>query len=103
MDMLTLLEKTDHLVGQFEEHLKLAIQITDDPKLKVFLGHLLDEEQEHRDKIASLKLAVLNSPMSPSTLTDSPPLRDNSPSQDGHFQRRDQQILTVGSLLGQAQ
>jgi rubrerythrin len=55
MNMDALLAKTDHLVAQFEEHLNLAIQITDDPKLKVFLTHLLDEEQEHRAELAALQ------------------------------------------------
>jgi len=97
MDINALLDKTDHLVGQFEEHLRLALQITDDPKLKVFLGHLLDEEQEHREHIRSLK-SGLTQPVMASPVQSNP-----LPSTEGHFVRRDQNVLTVGSMLGQQQ
>jgi hypothetical protein len=97
MDALTLLEKTDHLIAQFEEHLQLALKITDDPKMQVFLGHLLDEEQEHRQDLASWKQSLAATPMA---VAEAEP---TGPSTDGHYQRRDQNILTVGSLLGRPQ
>jgi hypothetical protein len=99
MDILALLDKTDHLVGQFEEHLRLALQITDDPKLQVFLGHLLDEEQEHRQHIQTLK-AELQAPSSSSALNGAEHLPSST---EGHYLRRDQNVLTIGSLLGQRQ
>jgi hypothetical protein len=102
MDVSALLEKTDHLVGQFEEHLKLALQITDDPKLQVFLTHLLDEEQEHRQELASLR-ATLKSTLVSSSHPASPWEAAATPSTEGHYERRDQNVLTVGSLLGKAQ
>jgi hypothetical protein len=101
MDMDSLLAKTDHLVSQFEEHLRLALQITDDPKLKVFLTHLLDEELEHRQDIAALRQGLTAQSSAQSVVVHA--AAESAASADGHFQRRDQNVLTIGSLLGQAQ
>ena len=100
MDVKALLDKTDHLVGQFEEHLKLALQIADDPKLQVFLTHLLDEEQEHRQELNALRAGLGTSSHN---LPDAAKPATTHPSTEGHYERRDQNVLTVGSLLGKAQ
>jgi rubrerythrin len=105
----------DHLVRieKFQEHLEFAIKLIDDPKLQAVFGHLISEETEHAEEIQALlqdSQAFTSAPAGPDTqmavmtpvmATHMP--EEDKPSATGHFQRRDQNVLTVGNLFGQRQ
>lgn len=90
------------LIAKFQEHVQLIAELGQDEKVNVFLEHLLEEEAEHAQKVETL-LKRLDSPSSPSS---APVEKASAPSPvdpSGHSARRDQNILTVGSLYGMKQ
>jgi hypothetical protein len=94
------LQQVDRLIGEFEEHLRLAHSLTDDDKMKVFLQHLLDEESEHREALARW---IANPPEASDKRPTVPLASDETADDYRHVQRRDQNVLTVGSLFGKPQ
>jgi hypothetical protein len=96
-------------VADFQEHLKLALQLIDDPKLQVILKHALEEEQERSEKLTQLKASLLASLKEiPLTSWGSekgvhPKGSESLAEAGGHFKLRDEAILTVGNLFGSLQ
>jgi rubrerythrin len=88
---LSLLDEELVLIEKFKEHINFALSVTQDEQAKAFFTHMLQEEDEHSQAVHALIERVKN-----------PPANSEEPT-DGHYQRRDQNVLTVGSLLGQAQ
>jgi hypothetical protein len=95
------------LVEKFLEHLDLARNFSDDPRIATFIEHTMDEEREHLDKlraIAATSEQIANAAGTHVLYPGSvPPVPSLTPDPDGHYQRRDQNVLTVGSLLGHPQ
>ncbi|MBY0405900.1 MAG: hypothetical protein K2X66_18500 [Cyanobacteria bacterium] len=91
-------------IEKFKEHIELVKNMISDDKMHVFFDHLLEEEKEHQEEtqvlIDSLKrLGSLPSFSSgeSSANASSPSVPDRS---TGHYGLRDQNVLTVGSMLG---
>jgi hypothetical protein len=120
---LALLQADFERVEKFKEHIQLMHDLASDPTQKVMFAHLLDEEAEH---VASLQ-ELIRQAQAPGishsanhsanhhrdvdhTLTvagtvsghhaDASTVKSESADPQGHFKRRDQNILTVGSLIG---
>ncbi|MDX2084358.1 MAG: hypothetical protein SFZ03_03100 [Candidatus Melainabacteria bacterium] len=121
---LSQLMEADRLrVLKFKEHLELARQMVTDARLQVVFDHMMEEESEHLEKLDALRQSVSPQSVVPqsvamsATAAVSPAVAHSHPSApvtapvsvpasvqpDGHFQRRDQNILTVGSLYGHQQ
>lgn len=97
-----LLTRQLSLIGKFQEHIDLIKGMTGDEKMNVFLDHLAEEESEHQEKVRELlegleALSEVHKPDVPVQVSAS------SDREYGHFERRDQNILTVGSLYGARQ
>jgi hypothetical protein len=107
-DLEALLQQYRVMLGKFKEHTTLVRNATADPHLQVFFDHLLEEEDEHAAEVdamlASARKIQSSQPVISSqrvsSSTDSERHTDNSERTTGHFAARDQNILTVGSLLG---
>jgi hypothetical protein len=98
-----LLDEELHLIDKFQEHLSFAGNLVDDENTKAFFKHLVDEENEHRDQIQSLKDRARNLGSVQTHMHSQVPTQVRDDSGYGHFQRRDQNVLTVGSLYGARQ
>lgn len=124
---LALLEADFERVQKFKEHIQLMHDLTSDPAQKVMFAHLMDEEAEHETSLQDL-IRQAKSPENAHsgshsashpvshhrdvdhTLTvagtvsghhaDGSSQKSESADPQGHFKRRDQNILTVGSLIG---
>jgi ferritin-like metal-binding protein YciE len=84
------------LIGKFEEHLNFAKNVVTDDNVKAFFEHMMEEEQEHREKVQNLlerveNIQVISKPDEGVVEVDR---------RISHVARRDQNILTVGSLYG---
>jgi hypothetical protein len=104
-DLETLLQQYRVMLGKFKEHTTLVRNATADPHLQVFFDHLLEEEDEHAAEVDAMMAAARKIPSTPSHQESSEPMmagvkQDHS---TGHFAARDQNVLTVGSLLGRQQ
>jgi hypothetical protein len=104
---LALLQEELKLIDKFQEHLTFAHSLVDDDKVKAFFAHLVDEENEHKEDLEKLmgQVRALSSTAEHAQVVASPTHVSTSTSTEtyGHYERRDQQVLTVGSLLGQKQ
>lgn len=100
---ITELQAFESQILDFKEHVSLAMQMMDDPRIKAFLTHALDEEAERLEKLKQLKQQwqTLGSELPETTFkkTATTPNAEAS----GHFRLRDGVNLTVGSLLGNKQ
>jgi bacterioferritin (cytochrome b1) len=90
------------LIAKFQGHVQLIAELGQDEKVNVFLEHLLEEEAEHAQKVEAL-LKRLDSPSSPSVAPEEKAFAPAPVDPSGHSARRDQNILTVGSLYGMKQ
>ena len=114
---LALLEADFERVQKFKEHIQLMHDLTNDPTQKVMFAHLMDEEAEHEASLQDLIRQAKGSENAHSashsashpvshhrdvdhTLTVAGTVKSESTDPQGHFKRRDQNILTVGSLIG---
>ncbi len=100
-----LLEQQLVLVNKFIEHVQLASSLMDDERLKVVLSHILEEEEEHKQDINNLisqanGLSTAVAPVASASAESGFTAEQRS---TGHYERRDQNILTVGSLMGMPQ
>lgn len=87
-------------IKDFQEHLDLALKITEDERIKAFIEHAADEEASRVKKLEALK-TQLQSGNGESVRTPAPCTPAIEP--DGHYKLRDHNELTVGALLGQVQ
>lgn len=95
-----LLEKHRQQIVKFKEHTTLVRNASDSDHLKVFFDHLMDEEDENLAAVNDLLSKVQGLPPETTATSATEPLHDRT---QGHYAARDQNILTVGSLLGQKQ
>jgi hypothetical protein len=106
-DLEGLLQQYRVMLGKFKEHTTLVRNATADPHLQVFFDHLLEEEDEHAAEVDAMLAAARkiqsnqnhNHPVFAHP-TDTELHSGNPDRTTGHFAARDQNILTVGSLLG---
>ena len=106
-ELQALIESQQKNVDSFQEHLELAKKLADDERISTFIDHTLDEEQERQTKLnkALSALSQLKNklPETPSNELLTVSTAVQVPSSEGHYKLRDENILTVGNLMGQNQ
>jgi hypothetical protein len=98
----SLLDAHVNHINKFKEHVQLMAHAATDDGLKVFFNHLLEEEDEHLEAVQAMKEQLSQLPAVPAINLPSASTEESAASldHDGHYARRDQNILTVGSLFG---
>jgi hypothetical protein len=100
----TLLNQHLLQIEKFKEHIELVKNMISDEKMHVFFDHLLEEEKEHQDETQALIDSLKGLGSLPSFSKEEGSEHSSSPAvpdrSTGHYGLRDQNVLTVGSMLG---